>query len=161
MKRERERGLISQVYMLIIAGIIVLGLFTYATQYLIAKRQVQSQIRAKAQEAARDVEASVKEYPAYRWLLSYWAEHTGQMEIEYDAAFADNTVTREKCEKFAAGHPGLSLRYLDEAQVNALDPEDQKLYAEIVYSWLITRIDEIKQNFGCNYLFVVMTETAG
>lgn len=159
MKRERKRGLISQVYMLIIAGIIVIGVFIYVTQYLIAKRQVQSQIRTKAQEAARDVEASLKEYPAYRWLLSYWAEHPDQMEIEYDAKFADNTLTREKCEEFSVRHPDLSLRYLDEAQADALDQEDQKLYAEIIYSWLITRIDEIKQNFGCNYLFVVMTDT--
>ena len=56
-------------------------------------------------------------------------------------------------------HPELQLRYCTPEEVEALEEEDQKLSAEIVYSWLITRIDAIKHNFGCSYLFCVMTDT--
>ena len=159
MKRERKRGLISQFYILIFAGIIITGVFIYLTQYLLAIESVKSQIRTRAQEAVREVFSSMQEYPAYRWLFSYWAEHADELEIEYDAEFSGNTLTKEKCEKFSANHPDLMFRYCDEAQVKALDPEDQKLYAEIAYSWLNTRINSIKQNFGLNYLFIVLTDT--
>ena len=39
-----------------------------------------------------------------------------------------------------------------------LPEEDQKLYAEITYSWLITRLNEIKQACHVDYLFCVVTE---
>ena len=159
MKRERKRGLFSQMYMMIIIGIIITSVFIYLTQYLIAICLVRSQFRIKAREAVSETASSLKEYPAYRWLLSYWAEHKDELEIEYDADFAGNTITKEKCETLIGRNPGLLLRYCDEAQAEALDAEDQKLYAEIIYTWMIARIDEIKQAFGCNYLFVVMTDT--
>ena len=159
MKTERKKGLISQVYSLILLGVITIAVFIYATQYMHAVQSTRSQFRIRALEAVTETDSSLEEYPAYRWLLKYWAEHADQLEVEYDADFAGNTVTKEKCEKFTARHPDLQLHYCDEEQIKALDEEDQKLYAEIVYSWMITRLNHIKQSFGCNYLFVVMTDT--
>lgn len=159
MKGERNRGLISQTYMLITAAVIVIGIFTYFTQSQIARRTVQSQIRTRAADATGELMSAIREYPAYSWLLSYWAEHADELEIEYDADFAGNRVTKEKCELFNERHPDLSIRYCDAETLKALSPEDQKLYAEIVYTWLITSIDTTKQTFGCNYLFCVMTDT--
>ena len=159
MGRIKKRGLIAQTFIMIIAAAIVIGIFTYVTQFQIAKGTVRSQNTAKAAEAIGEVILSVKEYPAYSWLLSYWAEHAKELEIEYDADYADNTVTKGKCELLAVRHPELQLRYCTPEEVEALEEEDQKLYAEIVYSWLITRIDAIKHNFGCSYLFCVMTDT--
>ena len=41
----------------------------------------------------------------------------------------------------------------------ALPPEDQKRYAEIVYSWLINRIKSTKSSFNYDdYLFCVGTD---
>ena len=145
--------------MLIVVGIIINGTLIFLSESLLAKQSIRSQIETKAREAASDIVSSLQEYPAYRWLLIYWAEHTDDLEIEYDASFAGNTLTREKCELLLERYPGLALRYCDEAQLEAMDPEDQKLYAEIVYAWMITRIDDIKRTFGCSYLFVVMTDT--
>ena len=159
MKHLLRRGLIAQTYILIIIGVTIIGIFTYVTQYQIAKETVRSRTRERASEAVGAVVSSIKEYPAYDWLLSYWAEHAEELDIEYDASFTDNTVTKEKCELFAEHCPGVQLKYCDRAQLETLDSEDQKLYAEIVYSWLITRINNIKQDFGCNYLYCVMTDT--
>ena len=37
-------------------------------------------------------------------------------------------------------HPKLRLEYVKPYEIAALPAADQKLYAEIIYSWLITRI---------------------
>lgn len=159
MKRERNRGLIAQTYMLIVAAVIIIGIFTYITQYQIARQTVQNELRTRAADAAGEAAAAIRAYPASGWLLSYWAEHAGELEIEYDADFAGNSATKEKCNLFNKRHPDLSLRYCDTEDVEALSPEDQKLYAEIIYTWLITRFDAIKQIFECDYLSCLMTDT--
>ena len=159
MKRGHKRGLIAQTYMLIFIAVIIIGIFTYVTQYQISKGTIRSQTRTRAAEAMGEYVSSVKEYPAYSWLLSYWGEHAQELDVEYDVDFTGNTATEKKSELFSARHPELQLRYCDEAQLEALSEEDQKLYAEITYSWLITRIDAIKRNYACDYLFCVMTDT--
>ena len=159
MKRDQNRGLISQVHMLVIIGIIVISVFIYFTQNMIALRMVQSQTKSMTLGAVSEVATSMEEFPAHAWLFSYWAEHVDDMDIEYDATFAGNIVTKEKCEKLLARHPDLVLHYCDEEQVEAMDPEDQKLFAEIMYSWLITRLDGIKENYRCKFLYIVMTDT--
>ena len=159
MKRRHKRGLIAQTYMLIFIAVIIIGIFTYVTQYQISKGTIHSQTRTRAAEAMGEYVSSVKEYPAYSWLLSYWSEHAQELDVEYDVDFTGDTATEKKSELFSARHPELQLRYCDEAQLEALSEEDQKLYAEIIYSWLITRIDAIKRNYACDYLFCVMTDT--
>ena len=52
----------------------------------------------------------------------------------------------------------MEFKYLTEEELETYSPEDQKLYAEIAYSWLITRLDQIKMTNGIDYLFGVVTE---
>ncbi|MBP5207214.1 MAG: SpoIIE family protein phosphatase [Clostridia bacterium] len=39
-----------------------------------------------------------------------------------------------------------------------MELEDQKLYAEVAYSWLITRLNQIKRAYHINFLFCVATD---
>ena len=55
-------------------------------------------------------------------------------------------------------HPELQLEYARTEEVEALPPEDRKLYAEIIYSWVISRIDHMRTVSDLNYLFCVITE---
>ena len=102
---------------------------------------------------------SIKEYPAWQWLLKYWYEHADELEPEYDVDYGSGTLTEEKYDLLASRYPDLRLEYCDEETLLSLPEEDRKLYAEIIYSWLITRINAIKQNFGCSYLYCVVTDT--
>jgi len=52
----------------------------------------------------------------------------------------------------------MQLKYLDTLEIKALPKEDQKLYAEIAYSWLITRINQIKRTYQVDYLFCVLSD---
>ena len=50
------------------------------------------------------------------------------------------------------------LKYASTEEIEALSEENQKLYAEITYSWLITRINQIKRTHNTDYLFCVSTD---
>ena len=157
-KEKRRGGIILQVAILFALGVLTTGLLTYFCEQKLSGDNVEKQTEIYAEEIADEVKRSVMEYPAYQRLLQYWYENAGEMDIEYDTVFSAESETAEKCRLLAERHPELQLRYADAAQLAALSEEDQRLYAEIVYSWLITRVDQIKQAHGIDYLFCVATE---
>ena len=158
MIERRKTGLIRQVALLFAVGIIITGVLTFFSQRYLSETAVKRQTEVLAGAVADEVSLSVREYAAYRWLLRYWCSHSDSMEIEYDAEYVPGTETERKSRVLTARHPGLMLKYASEAEIKALPERDQKLYAEIVYSWLITRVNQIKQTYGIDYLFCVMTD---
>ena len=158
MIERRKTGLIRQVALLFAVGIIITGVLTFFSQRYLSETAVKRQTEVLAGAVADEVSLSVREYAAYRWLLRYWCSHSDSMEIEYDAEYVPGTETERKSRVLTARHPGLMLKYASEAEIEALPERDQKLYAEIVYSWLITRVNQIKQTYRIDYLFCVMTD---
>ena len=157
-KNKLKISIILEVSFLFIIGILVTGIITYIAESRISDSSVKKQTELKAEEVADETKIAITEFPAYQWLIMYWYEHPQTMDIEYDALFTDNIATREKCNLFEERHPDLQLRYLTRRQCEDLPEEDQKLYAEIAYSWLLTRINGIKKANGIDYVFCVVTE---
>ena len=157
-ERSRFTGIIYQVTILFLISILAIGLFTYYSQSLLADSNVKRRTEKLAEEVAEEVRASVLEYPAYSWLLNYWYEHWDQMDIEYDVEFQKGTRTEEKCRLLESRCPDLVLKYASDEEVESLSEDDQKLYAEIVYSWLITRVNQIKRTHNADFLFCVSTD---
>ena len=159
MAREHKRmGIIPQVAILFTIGVLTTGIITFFSQHLLSDASVNKQLESIGAEIADEVKMAVQEYPAYEWLLSYWYEHNDELDIEYDVDYGSGTGTEEKCRKFSELHPDLQIRYADTQEIEALPAEDQKLYAEIVYSWLITRVDQIKAAYDIDFLFCVLTD---
>ena len=159
MKKEKLRGsIILQVAALFLAGILVTGILTYFTEQSLASQYVTRQTEEDASEVADEVMRSVMEYPAWEWLIRYWYTHADTMDINYDELFTAESVTAEKCRTLIAHQPEISLVYATTEEVTALPEADQKLYAEIIYSWLITRLDQIKQAYHIAFLFCVVTQ---
>ena len=157
-KEKRKGGIIAQVAVLFAFGVFITGLIVLATQHQWSYSNIKLQAEMRSDAVSNEVSAAVREYPAYPWLLNYWYEHSDELEIEYDADYNKGPLTEEKCRAFIEHNPGLQLKYLDNDEVSGLSQEDQKLYAEICYSWLITRVNQIKQAHGIDYLFCVLTE---
>ncbi|MBR3247703.1 MAG: SpoIIE family protein phosphatase [Clostridiales bacterium] len=157
-KSKLKISIILEVSFLFIIGILVTGIITYIAERKISDTSVKKQTELKSEEIARETKTAITEFPAYQWLIMYWYEHPQMLDVEYDALFTDNTVTRDKCKLFEERHPDLQLRYLTRRQCEELPEEDQKLYAEIAYSWLLTRINGIKAANGIDYVFCVVTE---
>lgn len=157
--RGKRFGLIGQIYILVAVSILLIGVVTYLSQYQIASHKRKENISSYVRQVAGAMIDAVKEYPAYKWLLAYWYDHASELDIEYDVTFTGGTQTEEKTRLLIKHHPQLPLRYATQEDIEAMSPEDQKLFAEICYSWLITHINEIKKNFHTDYLYCVVTDS--
>ncbi|MBR2552095.1 MAG: SpoIIE family protein phosphatase [Erysipelotrichaceae bacterium] len=155
---KRKYSLLLQIALLFTIIALMAGVATFAFQSRRSDELVREQVEAHAESVAREVTTAVTEYPAHEWLLRYWCSHFAELSIEYDALFEETAQTAQKAKIFTERHPDLAMRYLTEEQLEKLPPEDQKLYAEIAYSWMITRMDQIKESYDVDYLFCVLTE---
>ena len=134
------------------------GIITFFTQRSISNSAIRQQTEVRASEIAEEVATSIREYPAYDRLLSYWYVHAGELEIEYDAEYGTGTETETKCRTLTERYPGVQLKYVTNQQLDAMEPEDRKLYAEVAYSWLITRLNQIKRANHIDFLFCVTAD---
>ena len=159
MKKKRLRiGIIPQVALLFVLGILTTGIIAFFSQRAASDYSVRSDIEQVAIQTAEEVKMAVNDFPASAWLLHYWYKHDDELDIEYDVDFSAGTKTEEKARLLHERHPELELRYITTKQIKELPEEDQKLYAEVAYSWLITRINEIKRAYHIDFLFCVLTD---
>ena len=156
--RKIRVGIIAQVAILFLLGVLVTGLLTYFTEQELSGERVKRQTEQFASQIADEVKRSVQEYPAWEWLLPYWYDHADELDIDYDEFFTSDSSTAAKARQLQERQPDFSQVYAERADVEALPEADQKLYAEIVYSWVTTRIDQIKQAYHIDFLFCVVTE---
>lgn len=148
------------VALLFLAGIIVAGFISYYFQRVDSRRDVKQQTETFGANIAREVELAIKEYPAYQWLIKYWYENYENVDIEYDADFGQGTLTEKKYNTWVSRHPDIEFRYATVEELEGLESYDKKLYAEIAYSWLITRLNQIKSSNDVAFLFCVLPNEA-
>lgn len=159
MNSERRlTGIMIQVAMLFAVSMLTAALITFATSRAHSDENVKKRTAEFAAEISSEVGSAIMEYPAYDWLLHYWHTKSDTMDIEYDVSYYGDTETRKKAMLLREHHPELQLKYAETRELAALPEEDQKLYAEVVYSWVTTRINQIKRAFGIDYLFVIAVE---
>ena len=157
-KKSRKLSVLTQVAIFFVLGIITVGIITFVAQSAMAVDSVMNQTENYGSSVAQEVISAVKEYPSYEWLIKYWRTHSDEMDIEYDVTYGAGTDTEKKSRLFTARHPELEIMYVNSEEAKSLSAEDQKLYAEITYSWLVTRVNQIKKAYGIDYLFVVATD---
>ena len=150
--------LIPQVMVLFVIGILLTGIITHITESVLTGVSVTQQTESRTSEMAEEAVMAIREYPASNWLLSYWYTHADDMENEYDAEYVTGTKTEKKSRILAKRYPDIQLKYASQRDIESMDPKDQKLYAEIAYSWLLTRFDQIKKASNIDYLFCVVAD---
>lgn len=159
MERGKRKGsIILQVGLLFAVCVLVTGIVTYITQLTSTTKYVMVQTEKRAQRAAAEVISAFEEYPSYRLLIDYWYENYEKMDIEYDARFTNSTRTEYKSHLLENHQPDFDPRYASVESVKRLPEEDRKLYAEVVYSWILTRMNEIKTIHYIDYLFIVVSD---
>ena len=104
-ENKRKGGIFLHVSILFFISILTTGLFTFITEKQLSDRSVKRGMERHAKQISEEVRRSVTEYPAYDWFLSYWYDHAGELEIEYDAEFSRDSITAEKSRLFSARHP--------------------------------------------------------
>ena len=85
--RRWSDSIIIQVAALFLAGTLITGMMTYFTEQSLSSQYVLEQTEQDASEVADEVMRSVREYPAWEWLIRYWYTHADTMDIHYDEMF--------------------------------------------------------------------------
>ena len=174
MKKETKKhnkvyGILVQVALLFAIGTLLTGVITYVFMRMTSNEHIETLMEGRARNLGREVERAVKEFPNYNWLIKYWHDHDKEMDIEYDVNYDKSTLTYRKYLKWMERHPDTPIQYAGYGDIKSMSAEDQKLYAEIAYSWLITRMNEIKRSNGgltdkrsknrVAYLYVCLTDS--
>lgn len=158
MKIKQKVSVLIQIAILFIVGVILIGILSLAALYSFSTRYVLERLETSGFSTAEDLKGFIFDFPAHDWLLRYWYEHYDEMDIDYDAVYTGSSKTEEKYAHLVESNPGFRPDYAAAEDVEALSPQDQKLYAEIVYSWLIDRIDYTQSAYDLDYFFCVVTE---
>ena len=151
-------SILKQLSVLFIVGLLLTGWITYSSQLFRTEAAVKDQQEDIAEDIAMEVRVALSEYASPTWLINYWYEHSDEMEIEYDSAYNGALEADAKAGIFSSHHPGIQLESFTEKDLEAMSEEDQKLYAEITYSWILDRMNETKFIHSVDYLFIVLTE---
>lgn len=151
-------SILKQLSALFLACLLITGWVTYSSQLFKTEINVKTQKEVMAKEIAEEFKIAICEYKSFEWLIDYWYDHSEELDIEYDAAYNIGTETQEKAKTFQEKHPGLHIKYVLEDDLMDMPDEDQKLYAEIAYSWLLDRVNQIKKAHSVDYLFCIITE---
>ena len=158
MGKERKIKLILQVAGLFALAILITGTITHMSERYLSDKSVVEQAENLADELAAETTWAIQEYPAYEWLVSYWTKNAESLDIEYDVDYSTGQATRTKSAMLESKYPQLVLKYATTSEIEAMEPADQKAYAEVAYSWLITRLNQIKRAYKVDFLFCVLTE---
>ena len=157
-EEKKNRSLLSQIAVLFVVGAaLIWGISTYSLHKKTIDT-VTEQLIMDMRETALDTAGYINRYPSSEWLLEYWYENCRYMDIEYDVGFEPGTETEVKCRKLTKRNPDFQIPYATVEDVAKLSRMDQKIYAEIIYAWLIDRIDLLKEANGVDYLFGTVTE---
>ena len=158
MEKKKKVSVLLQIAILFIVAVILIGALSIVTLYRFSTRYVLERLEISGNSTAEDLKRFIYDFPAHDWLLRYWYEHSDEMEIEYDTIYYGGSETEEKYVLLTTLHPDFWPDYASTEDVEALPPEEQKLYAEIVYSWLIDRIDYIQSAYDLDYFLCVVTD---
>ena len=156
-KNPKRTRLIYQIAVLFIIAVILVGALSAAFFHDLSINNVYKQFSYRSECSAKDLETYLKQYPAYEWLIEYWYDHYSELDIEYDLDYRQDVKTAEKVRMLIERHPKLRLEYVKPYEIAALPAADQKLYAEIIYSWLITRIDQMADSYDFDFLYCLGT----
>lgn len=150
MKKARTRSTISrQITRPMILFIIVLMLFN---AFFLFFHSLRHSIRDRFKRASQLGETAAREVEEYRslsFLIPYWQEHYDSMDLLYD-----ETGLFEEKEKILSRKitDEIELRLVTGEEVEALDEEGQKLFAEICYNRMCDTFDFLKQIYHPNFL---------
>ncbi|MBR0159790.1 MAG: PP2C family protein-serine/threonine phosphatase [Oscillospiraceae bacterium] len=158
MKNRKNIGMLKQIAILFAVSVVLIGLITSLSLYVVTRNHVDDDLVSRAHAVAADASSYILHFPSHQWLFRYWYENYETMDLQYEVDFAADEPTAEKYGQLNARQEEFLMDYATDADVEALPPEDQKLFAEILYSWLLTRLDSMAKGYECDYLFVASTE---
>ena len=153
-KRRTRFSLAGQVLIFSLLATILTAALSFVILWTKFNYSVSKERQDKAAELTDDVVMTIKAYPAYEWLITYWFQNSDKLDVEYELTDA----TREKATLLSERHPGLVIDYVATEQLETFSEEDKKLYAEIVYSQMVNLLNQLKEIYNPTYIAIILME---
>jgi len=147
--KKYKFSLVFQVAIFFVVGVVLTGILAYGILQRVYEGTVSQQKETLASQISDETASIIKEYPAWEWLLKYWNDNAGKLDVEYDK----EEKTLIKARDFVKRNPGFILSNATEKEVRALPEKDQKLYAEIVYNWMLESVNSITKAYKVSFLY--------
>ncbi|MBQ6231179.1 MAG: PP2C family protein-serine/threonine phosphatase [Eubacterium sp.] len=148
---KQKYSLAGLVLIFSMLATILTGVLSYFILRNSTKKNVLNAKQQLAVEIKEDIVHTIKQFPTYEWLITYWYQNKDTMEVEY----YDSEVTLQKARDFAA-RTGLATDYVTMEDLAALSEEDCRLYAEIIYNQTLQLINLLKNNYQSAYLSITV-----
>ena len=71
-RKKIRISIIQEIAILFAIGVLTTGILTYFGQRAISDTAVRNQTVTQAKQVANEIKRAVREYPAARWLMTYW-----------------------------------------------------------------------------------------
>ncbi|MDO5121224.1 MAG: PP2C family protein-serine/threonine phosphatase [Erysipelotrichaceae bacterium] len=156
--KKKKISMLLQIAILFAIGAVMIGVLLSNEVKNVSYDLFMLKQKENAESSAEDLAGYLESFPAHDWLIRYWYEHYNELDVEYEESYSADTVTARKYSLLLERNPGFIPEYAEIKDVEKLTEEDQKVYAEIEYSRLISRIDQIKETQDLSYVFGVVTE---
>ncbi|MCR4837309.1 MAG: PP2C family protein-serine/threonine phosphatase [Eubacterium sp.] len=154
-KKPRFRiRLAVQVAFFFAFATLVTGVISYFALKAITDRTVRSEKEELAEHILYDLAAGMSQYQTIDEMLVYWMDHADELDVEYD--YGDATKRKEL--ELNMRHPSLILGQSTGEDLESMSEEDQKMYAEVLYTWIISEFNSIKELYGVDFVFVMTTD---
>lgn len=138
--------ILTRFLVILIPALSILGYFAFNS---IIDVYIQS-MGENTRNAAHYAKAEIQSNPNYEWLLKFWTDNSGIMDIVYD----DQQALNDKEVRFAELNPGLSSSYLHPEDLQNLSNESKLLYAEICFMDYTLLFDNLKEEYGLKYFYL-------
>lgn len=150
---DRTRfSLAGQVLIFSLLATILTAILSFIVLRNSSDRRVTDERTELAEQLTTDVLSTIKSYPAFEWLLTYWYENKDSLDVEYSLTEA----TTKKAKELVLRHPGMVLEYVTTEELEGFSGEDQKLYAEVIYNQMLYLMNLLKETYEPSYLSVLI-----
>ena len=154
-RREFFRiSLVTQVSFFFILGTIITGIISYFTLNYNTDQTNRKAKEDLSEQINSGLMMETARYPAYDWLLTYWRDNCKTLDVEYDTIFE----TVKKAEGLCLRHPGVVLKMVTPSEIEEFSFDDQKIYAEVIYNWLLQTFNDIKVTYHVDFVYLMITD---
>ena len=155
-KNDRTRfSLAGQVLIFSLLATILSAILSFLVLRSNADKRVAEERNELAEQLTTDILSTIKSYPSFEWLLTYWFEHKDTLDVEYSLTEA----TPKKARELSFRHPGLVLDYVTVDELAGFSDEDQKLYAEVIYNQMMNLVNLLKKTYEPSYISVLIMDS--
>ena len=155
MKTRRLRvSLAGQVAFFFFFATLITGVISFFALRTITDHSVRQQKEELSRQIVMDIAAGMLKYPAIEIVFAYWIEHAEELDVEY--YYGDQTRAKETW--LGKRHPNLVMNEASEDDFLALSENDQKVFAEVMYTYVLQDYSQLKELYDVDFVFAMTSD---